>query len=698
MGIAFSTASASQIKTCYSDCNKESCNNQISSMSQIVVQTTSALMVLLLLLESQTRAVGVSAFVSAPTNRIPTTRTGRTRTAGIKTQPTTSSLFSTFTPSGIYNETVTTQSANPRGDNTRSARDEAVRRRAATAKDTWSTIALEPTRDRIRHKIDLLDPTSGKVKVLRDPALFEEFATTVKGTYFVNGLSSCQIGDRLVHPFEAHGYCKSFVLDGNGSLEVTSRIVETPLAKTERQSGRVVRRGVMSTVVPNDNLWGVLQNGLSSSDRDTANLTADLWPPPKKNKQSGDHTESSAIDPLLIVTTDNGEPYAIDPETLEMKGRLCDVVPKLAAVFDPLQFDVNKITTDGKSKFLAHTRYDAKRNRFVMVINTMVLPGENLKGNAQMEFLEFDENFDVVSRRKHTTRFMVFHDWVLTQNYYVVPKNPAYLKWKHILRFAVGASLGTEVFAMEEDARAGFILIPRFDPDEPVREIASDKFFNCFHFGPSFETDENEMIVHACVFDHYEFGGEMGFDLVSQEFDPIAWGCPSEGGLAPPPQLDKFVIDLETFEMKEKTRLPVIPVDMPNFGGDAMPQKRSYFLGASRPEGWFPFHQIVKLDLETHESIVYDAGEHQIASEPMLVPRPKKNQDHNGNDDCDDDDDDFVMSIIHNAKEKDTRLTIWESKTFEKGPIAEVSLDILFPWCVHGSFYPDYNPYTHLTK
>lgn len=641
----------------------------IPSASGIVSgATTIALMALLL--QSQWPASGVSAFVTTTPLKASTQSPYRSSKGS-----TASSRYSTATPSTDQQRSSLSE-------------EEEIRQRAATAKDTWSTIALEPTKDRVRHKIDLLDQTSGKVRVLRDPSLFEEFATTIQGTYFVNGLSSCQIGDRLVHPFEAHGYCKSFVFDGSGSLEVTSRVVETPLAVDERKQGKIINRGVMSTVAPMDNPLGILRNALSSSERDTANLTADLWPPPKKKKEDG----PPSIDPLLIVTTDNGEPYAIDPETLETKGKLSEVVPKLDAIFNPPPSQEESSSGDGSdktetSKFLAHTRYDAEQNRFVMCINTMVIPGEDFKGNAQMEFLEFDENFDVVSRRKHTTRFMVFHDWVLTQNYYVVPKNPAYLRWKEILGFAFGATLGTEVFAMEEETKGEFILIPRFDPDEPVREIQSDAFFNCFHFGPSFErtnptSGRQEMVIHGCIFDHYTFGGEMGFVGKTQEFDPIAWG--KEGGLAPPPRLDKFVIDLESNQL-QRSRVPVIPVDMPCFEADAVELGHSYFLGASRPEGWFPFRQIVKLDLETQEFFVYDAGEHKVTSEPMFVPRPTTSTG---------DDDGFVLSVIHDAEEKDALLTIWDSKTFEKGPIAEISLDILFPWCVHGSFHAEYNPYT----
>ena len=609
-----------------------------TSITGILLQSTIAMLVLLL--ELQLESNGVSAFAS-------------TRMIELRKQDSFKTRSSRYSTVEETQEEITVIES-----------EEAIRLRAFTAKETWSTIALEPTHNRDRYKIDLFDPT--KVKVLRE-SLWEDFAKTVKGTYFVNGLSSCQIGDRLVHPFEAHGFCKSFVFDGKAGLEVTCRVVETPLASKERSRNTVLNRGVMSTVASTDTPLGVLKTALSSSERDTANLTADLWPPPGK----------STMDPLLIVITDNGEPYAMDPKTLETKGRLVDVVPKLDAIFNPPD-------STRKAKFLAHTRHDAERNRFVMCINTMVVPGDDFKGNSEMEFLEFDENFDLVSRRKHTTRFMVFHDWVLTQNYYVVPKNPAQLKWDNIMKFAFGSALGTDVFEMEEETNGEFILIPRFDDKEPVREVESDAFFNCFHFGPSFERNNNgrkEMVIHGCVFDHYTFGGEMGFVGTTQEFDPIAWGA--KGGLAPPPRLDKFVIDLDTFAMKEKTRMPIIPVDMPCFEGDAKPLRHSYFLGASRPEGWFPFRQIVKLDLETQKSTIYDAGDESIVSEPIVVPMPESG----------DEDDGYVMSIVHNAEKKNTFLTIWDSSSFEEGPIAEVSLDMLFPWCVHGSFYPDYNPY-----
>eukprot|EP00957_Ditylum_brightwellii_P139315 10617564-Ditylum_brightwellii.AAC.1 len=135
----------------------------------------------------------------------------------------------------------------------------------------------------------------------------------------------------------------------------------------------------------------------------------------------------------------------------------------------------------------------------------------------------------------------------------------------------------------------------------------------------------------------------MGFYEKLQEFDPVAWGT---SGLAPAPCLDQFVIDTKTFEMKRKEHVPVIPVDMPNFNVDARYCKFSYFLGASQPKGWFPFRQIVKLDLDSFESLVYDIGNSQVELELMFVARAGAKSEDDG----------FVISIVHNAESKSARV------------------------------------------
>lgn len=108
----------------------------------------------------------------------------------------------------------------------------------------------------------------------------------------------------------------------------------------------------------------------------------------------------------------------------------------------------------------------------------------------------------------------------------------------------------------------------------------------------------------------------------------------------------------------------------------------SYFLGAERPEGWFPFRQIVKLNCDTFESFVYDAGDGQVASEPMFLPRGNSKTEDDG----------FLISIIHDAENTMTKMAVWETQSFEKGPIGECVIGELIPWCVHGSFYSGFIP------
>ena len=94
-------------------------------------------------------------------------------------------------------------------------------------------------------------------------------------------------------------------------MHYTSNIIETPLTTSELAQNKIINRGVMSTVADMNNVWGYIRNALSSSERDTANLTADLWPLPSSSSTKN----ANGIDPVLIVTTDNGEPYALDPKT-----------------------------------------------------------------------------------------------------------------------------------------------------------------------------------------------------------------------------------------------------------------------------------------------------------------------------------------------------------------------------------------------
>uniref|UniRef100_A0A7S1Y854 Carotenoid oxygenase n=1 Tax=Grammatophora oceanica TaxID=210454 RepID=A0A7S1Y854_9STRA len=531
--------------------------------------------------------------------------------------------------------------------------------RAARAADTWTTVALQPTQS-VRESIDLLKDA----KISNEEA-FKRFCR-VKGTYYINGLASCKIGDRIMHPFEAHGHVKSFAFDGDGRLIYRGRLVETELAKQETSAQKPLARGVMSTVA-DTTFPSNLLNMVSSSERDTASLISFLWPPPSSLREeevddTGDDGDG-AQEQFLICLCDNGEPYALDPKTLKTRGKLVDLVPHLEQIL-------------GGKKLLAHHRIDD--DVLVLCASTLDVPGQDYMGNTTMEFFEFDNKFRLLQTKNYTTRFMVFHDWQMTQDYYVVPLNPAVMQWwPQMAEFLTGTGVGTQIFRMDETCPGAFILIPRDVTDTNVYEVQAKDFFNIFHFGPVNQRDE-KLTLYGAAFDSYTFGREMGYEGANKKFDPIDW---AESGDAPAPRLDKYVIDLKTMSIDECTRLPVteedVPVDMPCFsnedGGVA------YFLGASRPEGWFPFRSVVKMDLATKEAWNWDAGDSSVMSEPMIARDEAL-------------DTSFVLSVMHSADTKTCQLVVWEEPSFEAGPIATIPLGQLTPWCVHGVWYPGYNP------
>ena len=64
-----------------------------------------------------------------------------------------------------------------------------------------------------------------------------------------------------------------------------------------------------------------------------------------------------------------------------------------------------------------------------------------------------------------------------------------------------------------------------------------------------------------------------------------------------------------------------MPVDMPTFHPlrDGQQARYCYFSGAWRPEGWFPFRSLLKVDLESHVVSNWDAGDGRLMPRLFLA-------------------------------------------------------------------------------
>lgn len=491
------------------------------------------------------------------------------------------------------------------------------------------------------------------------PADAPEALKALRGTYYLNGLASCDQGGRLVHPFEAHGFIRSFQFHGDGSITYRGRFVETPCSSMERAAGRPLFRGVFSNVVDFDLPLGLL-NAFSPRTRETANLTCRLWPP-----KNGEGT-------VLVASGDNDTPMALDPKTLETIG---------PATFPGLSGE----------KWLAHTRYDAERGRLVYASTDYVNDPDDFLG-TKLVFHEYNEAGELVGEVSHQTSFMVVHDWILTENYYVVPKNPARFNPPGLVAYLSGVAQGTEVFRMAEDTPCAFLLIPRAGRRGDIKEIPVDRFFNVFHMGPTYERGQR-MVVHCVAFDRYRFGGEMGFDVVDQDFDPIGW---SASDTNPPPRLHCFEFDLNDGKLLGRRQMPLedqqrggmdVPVDMPTFHPlrDGKEARYCYFSGAWRPEGWFPFRSLLKADLGSGTVTNWDAGDGCIVSEPLFLPNGLGGTKWLGEEH---EDDGWLVSVVHDGDSKRCRLVLLDAQKLEEGPVAVLDAGPLSPWGVHSCWAP----------
>jgi carotenoid cleavage dioxygenase-like enzyme len=510
------------------------------------------------------------------------------------------------------------------------------------------------------------------------------------GTYYVNGLASCQISgpdrQRLVHPFEAHGFCKSFRWDGHAAqVRLTAKYVRTPVRVWEQRFQRPLWRGAMSSVADPRTLLGRFQNALAPTARPTANLAVRAW---QKD---------------VLVTADNCPFYRLDGDTLETQGKETMVQDALAGY-----------------QMLAHTRVDDE-GRLVAV----ALVYEPAAQATILTCFEFDSTSGaLLSKRVHRqSPAVVVHDWTLTPHYYVIPSAEAVFDLGKLPDLLTGKSTATEIFAIDPDSAGTLLLIPRNPERDNLTTLQATlddgRHGVVFHMGPCHEEVHPEtgrptaVVTHPFVFDRYQFGGEMGFLNLDQRFDPTSWAN-SNGG----PKLEQWTIpipvsvktedDTDPAPVDDSTPVVTTPMasrrlnsvvsDMPTFrpdrdGGEG-PCRFVYCLAGIRPmASWFPFNAIVRHDLETGETQIWppeaaaaekgdladwDGGE-CVRSEPLFVPKEGAQEEGEG----------FLLSTTHDTRQETTLLEIYNAQRVGEGPVLSVDLGELWGWNVHSTFVPD---------
>jgi len=389
------------------------------------------------------------------------------------------------------------------------------------------------------------------------------------GRLWSNGPGWNIIGERVVHPFDGHGYVRRYQLTAEGGLRLDARFVRTAAYADEADKQRFVHRGLATN--PSDHFWKNLRRTIP---RNVANTTVYPW--------AG----------RLLVGWEAGEPHALDPETLETIG---------PHTFGGL--------VDGEAT-LAHMHHDHTRGR-------LILCGIAAGRTTAVTFREIDKDESLIQARQGTLPGMAFaHDFTFSDRWYILGGNPLALRPLEAAKMLVGA--GTLLGAVKPDfSKPGeLILVPRDEQGE-ARRVRLPEPSLVVHFANAFEEDDGTVIVDACVFHRFDFGEEFGYAGPNQPFDPSlpdARGAQRLYRITVPPDHDEA-----TWEV-----LAPHGIDFPRIHPHHEGQPTAVMVGACRADTRYsdPFDSIIRVDLgaKRQQPALWTAPENVFVGEPILVP------------------------------------------------------------------------------
>ena len=433
------------------------------------------------------------------------------------------------------------------------------------------------------------------------------------GRMLSNGPGWTRIGDRTAHPFDGHGYVRSFAIQADGSVHLRARFVHTPSYTAERDAQKLVHRGFATNVT--DRFWDNLGFG---PPRNVANTTITRW---------GDR---------LLAGWEAGAPHALDPTTLDTRGE-----------------DHFGGILEGKST-LAHMRKDAIADRLVLCTLAQAR-------QATFTFHEVDPTGTVVSTATAQIDGMVFaHDYALSPSWFVLGGNPLRMKPWQLVRTLLGT--GTLLTSVATDLRKpGMLhLVPRGGGDLRSVELPGKLFV--VHFGNAFEQDDGTLIVDACAFADFPFGEEFGYTGPQGAFDP---GLPEARG---PQKLVRITVPAGATTATWE-RLTEHGVDFPRFHPDHEGRETPLLFGATRKDTRYsdPFDSVIGIDLLDRDrpEDLWTAPDTVFVGEPIFVPDPE-----NG-------DQGTVLVILSDGASARTTLAVFDARRLSAGPVATVPLPLL---------------------
>ncbi len=289
-------------------------------------------------------------------------------------------------------------------------------------------------------------------------------------------------------------------------------------------------------------------------------------------------------DDKLLALSDTSLPSLIDPQTFEVE----DLYDFSGALPNDMTFS-------------AHPKYDfATKKYFAMGLKKSL-------AKTLVLFTLDDQNNDVqILNEISLDIFPLIHDFMLTKNYIVLIVPPIEFSiWNMVFN---QKSYGDSI---------------REATDFTTQMIVCDKQTGAF-------VSEFKM-PHFFSFHHvnaYEENSKICFDSIVTEdsriFDYLnVWNKKSRPKSTTQTMLRHFEVDLESSEVEYDNYDGLTNIEFPSMKLDAIGTKMNYcyLIQSSRPDEPLAFNKLVKTDLRSSKSKLFEFEEHQVCGEALFVPR-----------------------------------------------------------------------------
>ncbi|MEP5763234.1 MAG: carotenoid oxygenase family protein [Halieaceae bacterium] len=439
-----------------------------------------------------------------------------------------------------------------------------------------------------------------------------EIPTEVKGTLFRNGPGRLKVGKyKFGHWFDGDGMLNAITFK-DGAVHYRNRYVQTPKYLEESAAQRILYRGV-GTQRPGgflNNMFRFPGNAANTSVVYHAGKLLTLW--------------------------EGGDPWELDPATLETKGA----------------WKFNGELKRGMP-FSAHGKIHPRTGHYY-----------NFGMMGALNFYKINAAGEMVQRVRHNVgNYAMCHDFCMTDRYAVFFLCPAVFKTP--IKFLLGMHSIVDAMAFD-DSMPTKVVVLSLDDLSVVREFEVDPFF-CFHFGNAWEEGDDL----CCDVSRVDKMGSMDalrdmFQDVEMESDPSA--C-----------FYRFRLNLANGEVSGHKHAGALPGDFPMWDMRKTGLKTQYAYLTAIVENGTPynFNALQKVDLETGQAQVYDFGPGRFVSEALFIPRHENAAEDDG----------WLAGVVYNAHTGLSEVALVDATDMGR-EVATVPLRNHIPFGFHG-FYTD---------